>query len=80
MTNRTNDLDVNVTREKKLTNHRAAGRDENVILSPHKPIGIETGMDFIDRDELIEITPDAVRLRKRTLAVNMRPKRREDIQ
>ncbi len=73
--NRQNDLDVNVTREKKLTNIRAAGRDENVILAPARLLTIETAMDFIDRDEVVEVTPDAVRVRKRVLDGNRRPRR-----
>ncbi|MEC7521967.1 MAG: translational GTPase TypA [Myxococcota bacterium] len=73
--NRENDLDVNATREKKLTNVRASGRDENVILSPPKPLSIESGLEWIDRDELLEVTPDALRLRKKILACNRRPKR-----
>jgi GTP-binding protein len=73
--NRPNDLDVNVTREKKLTNIRAAGRDENVILSPPVRLTIESALEFVDRDELVEVTPDAVRVRKRVLAGNKRPRR-----
>lgn len=73
--NRSNDLDVNVTREKKLTNIRAAGRDENVILAPARSLNIETALEFIDRDELVEVTPDAVRIRKRVLAGAKRPRR-----
>src|SRR5512145_3577208 len=73
--NRANDLDVNVTREKKLTNIRAAGRDENVILAPARVQNIETALEFIDRDELVEVTPEAVRLRKRVLIGAKRPRR-----
>ncbi len=73
--NRPNDLDVNVTREKKLTNIRAAGRDENVILTPPHVLTIETALEFIDRDELVEVTPDAVRVRKRVLSCDRRPRR-----
>jgi GTP-binding protein len=73
--NRPQDLDVNVTREKKLTNIRAAGRDENVILSPPKRLTIELAMELVDRDELVEITPDSVRIRKRILDGNKRPRR-----
>jgi GTP-binding protein len=73
--NRPNDLDVNATREKKLTNIRAAGRDENVVLSPPHILTIETALEFIDRDELAEVTPDAVRVRKRVLDANKRPRR-----
>jgi GTP-binding protein len=76
--NRANDLDVNATREKKLTNIRAAGRDENVILTPPRLLSIDTAMEFIDRDELVEVTPVAVRVRKRILACNRRPRRDEE--
>ncbi|MEM9071065.1 MAG: translational GTPase TypA [Myxococcota bacterium] len=73
--NRPNDLDVNAIREKKLTNIRAAGKDENVILTPPKQLTIETALEWIDQDELVEITPDAIRLRKKVLACNVRPRR-----
>jgi GTP-binding protein len=73
--NRENDLDVNVIREKKLTNIRAAGRDENVILSTPRKLTIESAMEYIDSDEIIEITPDAVRVRKVILSCARRPKR-----
>jgi len=73
--NRANDLDVNITKEKKLTNIRAAGRDENVILTPPKLMTIDEALEWIDRDELVEVTPDAIRLRKRYLSGNGRPRR-----
>ncbi len=73
--NRENDLDVNVCREKKLTNIRSAGRDENIILTPPRLLTIETALDWIDQDELVEITPTAVRVRKRVLECNRRPRR-----
>ena len=73
--NRPSDLDVNCTREKKLTNIRAAGKDENVVLTPHNELTIETALDWIDQDELVEVTPDAVRVRKAILQCNLRPKR-----
>ncbi len=76
--NRSNDLDVNVTREKKLTNIRAAGRDENVILAPARTLNIETALEFIDRDELVEIAPDLIRVRKRILACDRRPRRESE--
>ena len=76
--NRPNDLDVNVVREKKLTNIRAAGRDENVVLSPPKVHNIDSAIEWIDRDEYVEVTPDAVRLRKKVLPANRRPRRDED--
>jgi len=73
--NRPSDLDVNCTREKKLTNIRAAGRDENVILTPHRDLTIESALDWIDQDELVEVTPETVRVRKAILQSNRRPKR-----
>ena len=73
--NRPSDLDVNITKEKKLTNIRAAGRDENVILTPPTEHTIESALDWIDGDEIVEITPDAIRIRKKILACNRRPKR-----
>jgi GTP-binding protein len=73
--NRPNDLDVNATREKKFTNIRAAGRDENVILSAPREHTIESALEWIDRDEIVEVTPDAVRLRKRVLDGSRRPRR-----
>jgi GTP-binding protein len=76
---RENDLNVNIVREKKLTNIRAAGRDENVIITPHRVMGLEDGIEWINDDELVEVTPKSIRLRKRTLAQAQRPvKRRED--
>jgi GTP-binding protein len=68
------DLDVNVCREKKLTNMRASGHDEAIRLSPHKPMGLEDGLEWIDEDELVEVTPDSIRLRKRELRQSFRPK------
>ena len=65
--NRENDLVVNPLKGKKLTNIRAAGKDENVVLSPPIRFTLEQAMEFIDDDELIEITPGSIRLRKRFL-------------
>ncbi|HEY4104926.1 MAG TPA: translational GTPase TypA [Polyangiaceae bacterium] len=76
--NRDNDLDVNAVREKKLTNIRAAGKDENVVLVPPRKLTIDTALEFIDRDELVEVTPDQIRLRKRVLDCNRRPRRDGD--
>jgi GTP-binding protein len=76
--NRENDLDVNCIREKKLTNIRAANRDENVILSPPHPVTIEFALEWIDRDELLEVTPGGLRLRKKVLEVAKRPRRDDD--
>lgn len=75
--NRPNDLDVNCVREKKLTNIRAAGRDENVVLTPPRVMTIETAMEWIDRDEIVEVTPDAIRIRKKIIDGSRRT-RRED--
>jgi GTP-binding protein len=72
---RDNDLDVNVTREEKLTNIRAAGADEALRLAPPRDMGLDRALEWIDSDELAEVTPAAVRVRKRTLAANRRPRR-----
>jgi GTP-binding protein len=64
---RDNDLVVNPLKGKKLTNMRAAGKDENVVLTPPIRFSLEQAMEFIDDDELIEITPGSIRLRKRAL-------------
>jgi GTP-binding protein len=76
--NRENDLDVNVVREKKLTNIRAAGKDENTICKTPRKLTIESAMEYIDADEIVEITPDAIRVRKVILDCNRRPKRTTD--
>ncbi len=73
---RNKDLDVNVCREKKLTNIRAAGRDEAVRLVPCKVMELEDCLEWISEDELVEVTPNSVRMRKKILEQNMRPKRR----
>ena len=71
---RPGDMDVNVSRSKKLTNMRAAAADENVRLEPPRRLTLEQALDFIEDDELIEVTPDAIRLRKRELNVSRRRK------
>jgi GTP-binding protein len=70
---RDNDLNVNICREKKLTNIRAAGKDENVILTPVVPMTLEKAIEFIRDDELVEVTPISIRIRKTILPVNKRP-------
>ncbi len=70
--NRGEDIDVNPSKEKKLTNIRAAGKDENVILSPVKQITLEQAISFIREDELVEVTPKAVRMRKAVLSAQKR--------
>ncbi len=64
---RDNDLTVNPMKEKKLTNIRAAGSDENVLLTPPVRMSLEQALEFIDDDELVEVTPKAIRIRKRFL-------------
>ena len=75
---RVNDLDVNVTKEKKQTNMRASSADEAIRLIPPRKLGLEQAIEFINDDELVEVTPKNIRLRKRILAGNMRPKRSDD--
>ena len=72
------DLNVNACREKKLTNIRAAGRDENVILTPPREMNLEKALEWISEDELVEVTPRSVRLRKKMLSVNDRYKAERD--
>ena len=74
---RQNDMDVNVTKEKKQTNMRAASADEAIQLIPPRTLSLEQAVEFINDDELVEVTPKSIRLRKRILAGNMRPKRSE---
>lgn len=71
---RPGDLDVNVCKGKKLTNVRAAGSDENVKLEPPRELTLELALAFIEEDELIEVTPDSLRLRKEELNANIRKK------
>ncbi|MDQ1592048.1 MAG: GTP-binding protein [Pyrinomonadaceae bacterium] len=72
------DLDVNVIKEKKLTNMRAASADEAMRLVPVKELSLEQALEFIADDELVEVTPQTIRLRKRVLASNMRPKKEKE--
>jgi len=72
------DMDVNVTRQKKLTNMRASTADDAIRLTPHRQLNLEQALEFINDDELVEVTPAAIRLRKRVLAANLRPKRRAE--
>jgi GTP-binding protein len=70
--NRDNDLNVNPCKAKKLTNMRASGRDENIILSPVLPMTLERAIEFIKDDELVEVTPKVIRLRKQQLSAQGR--------
>jgi len=72
------DMDVNVTKAKKLTNMRASTSDEAIRLTPFRALNLEQALEFINADELVEVTPGAIRLRKRILAFNLRPKRRAE--
>jgi GTP-binding protein len=71
---RPDDMDVNVTKQKKLTNMRASTADEAIRLTPHRQLNLEQALEFIEADELVEVTPAAIRLRKRVLAANQRTK------
>jgi GTP-binding protein len=71
---RENDLDVNPIKEKKLTNVRAAGKDEALLLTPPRRMSLEQAIAYIEEDELVEVTPSAIRLRKRYLDPNERKK------
>jgi GTP-binding protein len=77
---RENDLNVNICREKKLTNIRAAGRDENILITPHREMGLEEGIEWIADEELVEVTPQSIRLRKKILKQTDRPRRRGEIE
>ena len=66
------DMNVNATRPKKLTNVRAAGKDEATVLSPHRKLGIEWALEWIADDELLEVTPKSLRMRKRVLNASFR--------
>ena len=72
------DLDVNAVKEKKLTNMRAASADEAMRLVPPKELSLEQAIEFIGEDELVEVTPQNIRLRKRVLRPNERPKKKEN--
>ncbi len=76
---RENDIDVNVVKEKKLTNMRASGADEALRLVPPRLLSLEQALEFIKEDELVEVTPQTIRLRKKILESNKRPKNRENI-
>ena len=72
--NKNNELDVNPTKTKQLTNVRASGKDENIKLSPPRNISLEQALSYIQDDELVEVTPSYIRLRKRYLDQNTRKK------
>jgi GTP-binding protein len=70
------DMDVNVCKEKKMSNMRSSGADEAIRLIPPRKLGLEQAIEFINDDELVEVTPTSIRLRKRVLAANQRPKQK----
>ncbi|MDP3112475.1 MAG: translational GTPase TypA [Thermodesulfovibrionales bacterium] len=74
---RDTDIDVNVIKEKKLTNMRASGADDALQLIPPRILNLEQAIEFIKEDELVEVTPQSIRLRKRILEYNKRPKNKE---
>jgi GTP-binding protein len=74
--NRATDLSANPCKEKKLTNMRASGHDENVILAPVKPMTLEWAIHFIREDEMVEVTPKSIRLRKTLLTAHDRHRQR----
>jgi GTP-binding protein len=69
---RPGDIDVNPTKEKKLTNHRAATADDMVRLAPPRPVSLELALETIATDEVVEVTPKSVRLRKAQLDQTVR--------
>jgi GTP-binding protein len=71
---RPGDMDVNPTKEKKLTNMRSKASDENVQLEPPRELTLEAALEYIEDDELIEVTPHSIRLRKRFLSASDRKK------
>jgi GTP-binding protein len=75
---RANDLVVNPTKAKQLTNIRAAGSDENLILTPIQKMTLEQALEFIDEDELVEVTPKSIRLRKKLLLEHERKRAAKD--
>ena len=73
---RDNDLNVNVVREKKLTNHRASGKDDATTLAPPRQMPLERCLEWIRDDEMVEVTPEAIRIRKRILGASQRQSKR----
>jgi GTP-binding protein len=75
---RPGDMDVNPTREKKLTNMRSKSSDENIQLEPPRELTLEAALEYIEDDELIEVTPQSIRLRKRFLSTSDRKRQSRD--
>ena len=70
--NRQNDISVNACKEKKLSNMRASGKDDNIILAPIRPVTLERAINFIKNDEMVEVTPKSIRIRKSILSAHKR--------
>ncbi len=77
---RDNDLDVNCVREKKLTNMRASGSDDALRLTPYKQLTLEQTIEFVADDELVEVTPKSLRMRKKVLQANRRPRKGQQVE
>jgi GTP-binding protein len=75
---RPGDMDVNPTKEKKLTNMRSKGTDDAIQLEPPRQLTLESALEYIEDDELIEVTPTAIRLRKRMLSASDRKRTSRD--
>jgi GTP-binding protein len=71
---REEDIDVNIVKEKRLTNMRSSTSDEGVYLFPVHRMSLEQALEWVREDELLEVTPGSLRLRKRILPANLRPK------
>jgi GTP-binding protein len=76
---REQDMDVNITKEKKLTNMRSSTADEAIRLVPHRELSLEQAIEFIADDEYVEVTPKSIRLRKKVLQASRRPRRWQEI-
>jgi len=72
--NKPGDLNINIVREKQLTNMRASGSDNTVSIRPHKQLSLDASIEFLSEDELLEITPESIRIRKAVLDPNQRKK------
>lgn len=77
--NKTSDLDINITKEKKLTNMRASGSDATVVLRPPRMLTLDQAIEFIADDELIEVTPENIRIRKMELDYKYRKPKTKDL-
>jgi GTP-binding protein len=76
---RSGDMDVNATKEKKLSNVRSHGPEDSLRLTPPRPMTLESAIEFIAADELVEVTPNAIRMRKRVLARDDRPRGHSEV-